>query len=167
MTIGDSSYINQAYSEKGLIVTTFCDVVLKVLVLALIGFAYDCVSYTMLKKVQFMQILMISLTFVVFSIPVFVGLDVNFYQVGFFMALNLLYSPSLFIQWNAPLRLFIGGKRTVVCIIYSVKYLVYAILLLFDTYFAIARLGVIQLILIVIGGVSIYLMEKRIQLDEQ
>ena len=76
--------------------------------------------------------------------------------------MNLLYSPSLFIQWDAPLRLFQGGKRTVICIIYSVKYLVYTILLFFDTYFAIARMGVVQLILIVIGSVSIYLMEKRI-----
>lgn len=83
------------------------------------------------------------------------------------MGLRLLYSPSLFIQWNAPLRLFIGGKRTVICIIYSVKYLVYAILLLFDTYFAIARMGIIQLILVAIGAVSIFLMEKRIQLDEK
>lgn len=108
---------------------------------------------------------MIALSVVVFSIPIFFGLDSESQQIAFSVGINLLYSPSLFVQWDAPLRLFIGGKRTMICIIYSVKYLVYAILLLFDTYFAIAQMGVIQLILVAIGTVSIYLMEKRIQLD--
>lgn len=75
LAVGDNNYVDKAYSESGLLVTSLCDVVLKILMLALIGFAYDCVSYAILKKVQFMQVLLISLSFVVFSVPVFIGLD--------------------------------------------------------------------------------------------
>ena len=110
--------------------------------------------------------MVISLSFTIFSIPALIGLDSGYYQATFFVGLSLLYSPCLFIQWDAPLRLFSGGKRAIICIIYSVKYLAYAILLLFDTYLAIAQTGVIQLILIIIGSISIYLMERRIQMDE-
>lgn len=79
MTIEDNNYINSAYSGDGLLVSSICDIIIKILMLVLIGFLYDCVSYTILKKVQFMQILLISLSFSIFSIPVFIGLDISFY----------------------------------------------------------------------------------------
>ena len=51
MVIEDNNYINSVYSGDGLLVSSICDIIIKILMLVLIGFLYDCVSYTILKKV--------------------------------------------------------------------------------------------------------------------